>query len=210
VGENTEPIVLQYRFADFLVDVGARTLFRGTEPLAITAKVFDTLVLLLERAGEVVEREEFFRRVWRETAVEDGNLTQTIFVLRKLLGDPDQRIIVTLAGRGYMFTAPVETIQAAPKQESSATAARSSSTTGFAGRIQRTPLIPAIGLGVTLLAAAALFFSTRLARLRPSVPPPPTQAVRFRAPIPETLHLGRSGGFSLSPDGTTLAYTAAG
>jgi Tol biopolymer transport system component len=109
-----------------------------------------------------------------------------------------------------MFTAPVETIQAAPKQESSATAARSSSTTGFAGRIQRTPLIPAIGLGVTLLAAAALFFSTRLARLRPSVPPPPTQAVRFRAPIPETLHLGRSGGFSLSPDGTTLAYPAAG
>lgn len=109
--------MLQYRFAGFLVDVGARTLFHGLEPLAITARVFDTLVLLLERAGTVVEREEFFRRVWRESAVEDGNLTQTIFVLRKLLGDPDQRIIVTLPGRGYMFTAPVETIQAAAKQE---------------------------------------------------------------------------------------------
>ena len=111
MSEDTAQNLLRYRFAEFTVDVGARTLSHGSEPLTITARVFDTLVLLLEHAGAVVEREEFFRRVWQETAVEDGNLTQAIFVLRKLLADPDQRIIVTLPGRGYMFTAPVETIQ---------------------------------------------------------------------------------------------------
>jgi DNA-binding winged helix-turn-helix (wHTH) protein len=76
VSENTEQNLLRYRFAEFLVDVGARTLFHGSEPLAITARVLDTLVVLLERAGTVVEREEFFRRVWRENAVEDGNLSR--------------------------------------------------------------------------------------------------------------------------------------
>ena len=210
MSENTEQNLLRYRFAEFLVDVGARTLFHGSEPLAITARVFDTLVLLLERAGAVVEREEFFRRVWRETAVEDGNLTQTIFVLRKLLGDPDQRIIVTLPGRGYMFTAPVETIQAAAKQESPAATVSSRIGHGPARRFLNIPLIPAVVLGVTLLAVATLFVSMRLTRMRSSAPPPATQTVRFRVPIPETLHLAGSGGFSLSPDGTTLAYLAAG
>jgi len=208
VSENTAPNV-RYRFAGFVVDAASRTLFRGTEPLAITAKVFDTLVLLLERAGAVVERDEFFRRVWGETAVEDGNLTQTIFVLRKLLGDPEQRIIVTLAGRGYMFTAPVETIHAPPKQES-ADPVSSRSADGLAGRFQRIPLLLAVGLGVAVLAVVAILVSMRFIRARSSVPLPAAQTVRFRAPVPETLHLSRSGGFTLSPDGTTLAYLAAG
>src|SRR5438093_10028835 len=139
MSEKTEQNSLRYRFNEFLVDVGSRTLFHGSEPLAITARVFDTLILLLERAGTVVEREEFFRRVWRETAVEDGNLTQTIFVLRKLLGDTDQRIIVTLPGRGYMFTGLVETIQAA-KTESPAAGASSPITSQSQRRFLNIPL----------------------------------------------------------------------
>jgi eukaryotic-like serine/threonine-protein kinase len=210
VSESTEQNLQRYRFAEFLVDVGARTLFHGSEPLAITAKVFDTLALLLERAGAVVEREEFFRRVWRESAVEDGNLTQTIFVLRKLLGDPDQRIIVTLPGRGYMFTASVETIQAVVKQEMPASTASSRISHRPAGRFLNIPLIPAVVLAVTFLAVAALLVSMRLTRIHSSAPPPTTQTVRFRVPVPETLHIAGSGGFSLSPDGRTLAYLASG
>jgi hypothetical protein len=165
-------------------------------------------LLAPERAGAVVEREEFFRRVWRENAVEDGNLTQTIFVLRKLLGDPDQRIIVTLPGRGYMFTAQVETIQAEVKQESDAARVSARIAHGPASRFLNIPLIPAVG--VTLLAIATLFVSMRLTRTRSATLSPAAQTVRFRVPIPETLHLAHSGGFSLSPDGTTLAYLAAG
>lgn len=207
MAEDTAPNLLQYRFAEFAVDVGARTLSHGSEPLTITARVFDTLVLLLEHAGAAVEREEFFRRVWRESAVEDGNLTQTIFVLRKLLGDPDQRIIVTLPGRGYMFTVPVETIHAAVKQESPAPTV-SSRITHRPARFLNIPPMPAVYLGVSVLAIATLLVAMR--RMRSSAPPPATQTVRFRVPIPETLHLAGNGGFSLSPDGTTLAYIAAG
>ncbi len=209
MSEHTAPNLLRYRFAEFAVDVGARTLSHGSEPLTITARVFDTLVLLLEHAGAVVEREEFFRRVWRESAVEDGNLTQTIFVLRKLLEDPDQRIIVTLPGRGYMFTALVETIEV-PKQGSPADALGSRVGPRPARRFLNIPLIPAIVLGVTLLAAATFIVSVRLTRMRSSALPAATQIVRFRVPIPETLHIASNGGFSLSPDGRTLAYLATG
>lgn len=202
------PNVLRYQFGQFTVDLRARTLSHDAEPLTITARVFDTLVLLLEHAGAVVEREEFFRRVWRENAVEDGNLTQTIFVLRKLLGDPDQRMIVTLPGRGYMFTAPVETIEAMPG--SLADGVRSGSGPRHPRRFLNLPLVPAVILGVTLLAIAILVVSMKFTRNRSSAPPLATQTVRFRVPIPATLHLSRSGGFSLSPDGTTLAYLAAG
>jgi eukaryotic-like serine/threonine-protein kinase len=194
---------LRYGFVEFVVDVGARTLSRGAEPLTITARVFDTLVLLLDRAGTVVEKEEFFRRVWGETAVEDGNLTQTIFVLRKLLGDRDQRIIVTLPGRGYIFTAPVETIEAVPEQGSPAAEVNSKVDHRPARRFLTV-------LGIALLVVTSVFVSMRLTRMRSSALPPATQTVRFRVPIPETLHLAESGGFSLSPDGRTLAYLAAG
>src|SRR5207302_9386013 len=128
----------------------------------------------------------------RETAVEDGNLTQAIFVLRKLIGDPDQQIIVTLPGRGYMFTAPVETIQPA-KQESSTTTAGSRTPHRRAGRFPGVPLIPAVGLGLILLAVATILVSMRLSRIRSSALPFTTRTMRFRVPVPETLHLSRSG-----------------
>src|SRR3989442_1269368 len=99
-----------------------------------------------------------------------------------------------------MFTAPVETIQAAANEESLATI-----THRPADRFLKIPLIPAVVLGVTLLAVAALFVSMKLIRMRSSAPPLATQTVRFRVPVPETLHLAGSGGFSLSPDGRTLA-----
>jgi len=71
------------------------------------------------------------------------------------------------------------------------------------------PLIPAIVFAVALI-AATVFISTRFTRSGSSAPPQAIQTVRFRAPIPETLHLSGSGGFSISPNGTTLAYLAAG
>jgi TolB-like protein/DNA-binding winged helix-turn-helix (wHTH) protein/Tfp pilus assembly protein PilF len=119
VSEAKESTRVSYGFGEYLLDTGARTLTHASEPVTITAKVFDALVLLVARAGEAVEKEEFFRHVWRETAVEDSSLTQAIFVLRKLLKDGEQRMIVTLPGRGYMFTPRVETIDHVPRGNSS-------------------------------------------------------------------------------------------
>src|SRR6185369_6994053 len=100
----------RYAFDRFIVDAGQRRVLRADgQPLAITARVFDLLLVLIERAGRPVEKSELLDRVWGDVAIEEGNLARNISTLRKLLGDSseDPRYIVTLSGRGYQFVAPV-------------------------------------------------------------------------------------------------------
>jgi DNA-binding winged helix-turn-helix (wHTH) protein len=75
----------------------------------LTSKAFEALLALVRRVGTVVGKEELLRQVWPDTVVEESNLTQTIFMLRKALGDPvrDHRFIVTVPKRGYGFVAEV-------------------------------------------------------------------------------------------------------
>jgi len=98
-----------YEFGEFQLDLPARTLRRGGDRITLTAKAFDTLVALLEQAGAVVGKDELMRRIWPDTVVEEANLSQQIFVLRKALGEgpKDQRFIQTVPRRGYRFGAPV-------------------------------------------------------------------------------------------------------
>lgn len=98
-----------YVFGEFRVDPVRRRLLRGNDPIAVTSKAFSLLVVLLERRGEVVEKEELFRRVWPDTYVTEANLTQNISSLRKALGERagDKRHILTVPGRGYTFVADV-------------------------------------------------------------------------------------------------------
>jgi DNA-binding winged helix-turn-helix (wHTH) protein len=101
-----------YEFGEFRVDPVRRRLLRDGEPIAVTSKAFSLLVVLLERRGEVVEKEELFRRVWPDTYVTEANLTQNVSSLRKALGDRtgDRRFIVTVPGRGYSFVAHVREV----------------------------------------------------------------------------------------------------
>ncbi len=98
-----------YTFGPFLLDCEARRLCRDGEPLALTGKTFDLLLLLVQRRGTLVNKEELLSTVWRNNIVEEANLTQSIFVLRKLLGDRprDHRFIATVPGCGYQFVAQV-------------------------------------------------------------------------------------------------------
>ena len=81
-------------------------------PVPLTSKAFDTLVLLIANRDRVVTKDELLRSVWPDVAVEEGNLTQQIFLLRKALGESAQqpRYIVTVPGHGYRFTAHVTAI----------------------------------------------------------------------------------------------------
>jgi len=101
-----------YRFGPFRLDPARRRLTREERSLYLTPKAFDVLVALVEARGEVVEREALMDRVWPDTTVVDANLTQTVSVLRKVLGDTasDHDYVATVPGRGYQFTAPVETV----------------------------------------------------------------------------------------------------
>jgi len=94
------------------MDPDTQILLRGTDPIAVTPKAFETLLVLVRRSRDVVSKEELLKEVWPNSFVEESNLSQNIFLLRKALGDTaeNRQYIVTLPGRGYRFAASVRTV----------------------------------------------------------------------------------------------------
>ena len=101
-----------YRFGTVEVRPDERRVLVGGAPAAVGARAFDLLVALIENRDRVVTKDELLRDVWPDVVVEEGNLTQQIFLLRKALGESAQqpRFIVTVPGHGYRFIAPVREI----------------------------------------------------------------------------------------------------
>src|ERR1700735_1318521 len=97
-----------YRFDEFELDPSRRTFVRGGTPVLISPKAFEVLAYLVSTPGRVVTKEELLRAVWPDSFVEESNLAQHISSLRKALADRSN-YIVTLPGRGYQFTAKVQT-----------------------------------------------------------------------------------------------------
>lgn len=99
-----------YEFADCRFDGAKGKLWRNNELILLSPKASELLNLLLERGGEFVSKEEIFEKVWTDTFVEDGVLTQNIYTLRKAIGnDADrQQIIENKTRLGYRITVPVE------------------------------------------------------------------------------------------------------
>src|ERR1700752_4255611 len=98
-----------YEFGRFRLMPAERILLREGEQVPLTPKVFDILITLVEKSGQVVEKDDLMKRVWPDTFVEEGNLTQNISLLRKALGDgiAGQQFIETIPRRGYRFVSPV-------------------------------------------------------------------------------------------------------
>jgi len=94
-------------FGPFHLFAADRRLKKGDEALQLGGRALDTLIALVERAGEVVTQAELIARVWPDVTVEEANLRVHIANLRKALGDgrEDARYIVTVPGRGYCFVA---------------------------------------------------------------------------------------------------------
>ena len=101
-----------WEFDTFKLMPEKRLLLSDGTPVPLVSKAFDTLVLLVENRDRVVTKDELLRDVWPDVVVEEGNLTQQIFLLRKALGESAQqpRYIVTVPGHGYRFIAPVREI----------------------------------------------------------------------------------------------------
>ncbi|HYW45327.1 MAG TPA: transcriptional regulator, partial [Bryobacteraceae bacterium] len=97
---------LVYEFDRYRLDAGDRLLYRNGEPVPLAPKVIDTLLVLVERHGRVVEKAVLIATVWPDVTVEENNLTQNVSLLRKTLGDGDDRkFIETIPRRGYRFVA---------------------------------------------------------------------------------------------------------
>ena len=101
-----------YEFGPFRMDLDHRLLLRQNQPVPLQPKAFDILLVLVENSEKVVLKDDLMKTVWRDTFVEESNLSQHIFVLRKTLGDAveEKRYIATVPGRGYRFTQAVQTI----------------------------------------------------------------------------------------------------
>ena len=105
-----------YRFGQFVLDSNRRTLSRADSFVSLTPKAFDVLLFLAQNPNRLVTKEELLKAVWGDAFVEEGNLTQYISHLRKALGDSpeDSRLIVTIARKGYQFTARVTVVAGEP------------------------------------------------------------------------------------------------
>lgn len=95
-----------YSFGAFRLDANERLLFKGNTEVALTPKVFDTLLALIENSSHVLTKKELMQKVWPDSFVEENNLAQNISILRKALGE---RYIQTIPKRGYRFVADVST-----------------------------------------------------------------------------------------------------
>src|SRR6266568_367717 len=114
-------------FEPFRLLPAQRLLLEGDTPVRLGSRAFDILAVLVERAGEVVSKEELIARAWPKTFVEDANLKIQVSALRRALGDGQggHRYVVTVPGRGYNFVAPIsleESSRAPPPPTMAATA----------------------------------------------------------------------------------------
>ncbi|MEP7039343.1 MAG: winged helix-turn-helix domain-containing protein [Acidobacteriota bacterium] len=105
-------LILQYKFEDYVLLPSERLLLQNGQSVPLKSKVFDTLLTLVRSAGQILTKEVLMDSIWSESFVEEGNLTQNIFMLRKLFGEKlcEHRFIVTVPGQGYKFVAKVQEI----------------------------------------------------------------------------------------------------
>jgi Tol biopolymer transport system component/DNA-binding winged helix-turn-helix (wHTH) protein len=182
----------RYAFGPFTLDSERRLLIENGHSVPISGKAFDVLLLLVDKRGLLVDKDELLSRVWAGSVVEESSLAHSILTLRKALRDrPREPIyIATIAGRGYQFVAPVaEHVDDAQLPQVPEMPPRSRRRTG---------------LMWALLAAAALAASLGIAVWRVG------KAGREVAPEPRLSHFtSYPGGETMptfSPDGKQIAY----
>jgi serine/threonine-protein kinase len=198
-----------YCFGQFRLDPSERQLFRGSEPISLTAKVFDTLLLLVENSSHLMEKDDLMRRLWPDTFVDEATLAHNISSLRKLLGETEngRNYIETVPKRGYRFVAPVTDIEssASPKDaplfqplERGTLTASVSSDHQLRERLVWAAAAVLVVSTITLSAVWVLRTSKS------------TQPMRLTAEIGADASLNTVLGASaiLSPDGTRLAFVA--
>jgi len=101
-----------YEFGSFMLDAGSRILLKDRAVVRLTPKAFDTLLVLVQRGPQLVEKDQLLKEVWPDSFVEEGSLSRNIHELRKGLGDDssEPRYIETIPKRGYRFVAPVKVL----------------------------------------------------------------------------------------------------
>jgi predicted ATPase/DNA-binding winged helix-turn-helix (wHTH) protein len=167
-------------FGPFRLLSEQRLLLEGDKPVRLGSRAFDILAALVERAGEVVGKEDLMARAWPQTFVEEANLKIQVSALRRALGDGQggNRYVVTVIGRGYNFVAPVridepspalstETVSAAPVHNLpfavTRMIGRAEAVEALISRLSRERLVTIVGPGGIGKTTAALAVAERIA-----------------------------------------------
>ncbi|HEY8462282.1 MAG TPA: winged helix-turn-helix domain-containing protein, partial [Blastocatellia bacterium] len=203
-----------YEFGAYRLDAAERVLWRGEEMIALPPKVFDTLWTLVKEGGRVVSKSELMDAVWADAIVEESNLSQNIYTLRRALGVDEQgrQFIETIPRRGYRFAVPVRLLD-----EVSNNRTDGSQTSGATEAPPPPPSAPAekeinsrsapryalfAALGVAILSALGLgvylFAGWRAKEERIA----PIERIRFQ----RLTDIGDVINPTISPDGALLAY----
>lgn len=153
-----------YEFGRFYLDASDRVLKRDQEPVALTPKSFDILLALVENSGQVVEKDDLMKRVWPNTFVEEGNLTQNVSLLRKALGESANgpQFIETVPRRGYRFVAEVRPANGVRNGSPAATIEKETRTSVAKPRFRLRRSWLALGsVALALIVVAAIVFFGR-------------------------------------------------
>jgi len=187
-------------FDDVTVDTAAFRVERGGRTVGLEPKAFDLLVLLLERPGQVVTKQEILDTVWRQTAVTDNAMTRIVAHLRKALGDDarDARYIETVPTRGYRWVAPVQ------RRESGSPSPASPAPGSLAGAAARA--WPRRSGAVAVLAVLAVVAASSLAYRQGLTRGPEAPPVLSLWPTQVTVSPRLDAFPALSPDGRAIAY----
>jgi DNA-binding winged helix-turn-helix (wHTH) protein/TolB-like protein/tetratricopeptide (TPR) repeat protein len=99
-----------YEFGPYRLDAAEHLLSRDGETVPLQPKVFDLLLVMVERHGRLLEKDELIKAVWPDTVVEEANLANNISILRKTIGENGRQYIETAPKRGYRFVAEVREV----------------------------------------------------------------------------------------------------
>jgi len=189
-----------YSFGRFMLDSSRGILLRDGVRVAVTPRTLDLLIALVERGGEILDKDELIRRVWAGTVVEENNLARQISSLRKLLGEtPSQHdYIATIPGVGYRFVAPVVRVE--PERAAAQPVAVAAPPAIAAPRLARARIVALAGGVIVIVAVLAALAARRGVH-------------GTDAPAARTISQFTYGGASQqdpawSPDGSRLAYAS--
>jgi DNA-binding winged helix-turn-helix (wHTH) protein/Tol biopolymer transport system component len=198
----------QYRFGDFVLDLGAGFLRRNGQEVPLRPKSLEVLTYLVVHHGALVPKNDLVEAVWPDTAVTDNSLSQCLFEIRRALDDDAQRVIRTVARRGYVFDAPVSIVFGGrraqehggletPRAVSLESHADRQAVTTAERQAARSNWRVIGGVALVTLAGVIVVVGLRTARSTTATAEPPVQLTNFNDSAVEP---------SLSHDGRVLAF----
>lgn len=198
-----------YRFGGFTLDPVRRLLFGPDgRPISLKSRVLDTLVVLVEHRGALVEKQTLLAAVWPNVVVEENNLNQAISTLRRVFGERrgDHAFIVTEPGRGYRFVARVDVVAGQPSAPVPAVLRVPGSQGAGRAPFRGAVAIAALAL-VTSAAATFVWLNPEAASRQPEAEPPLGALVRVTQ---LTFDPGAELAPALSPDGENVVFSLEG